>query len=279
MQGRLLPPQDGRFQCFPVQRWREEFPAAAAAGLNAIEWIYDLAGAEKNPIASDRGIDEMREFSRLHGIEVVSLCADYFMDRPLVTANTDQLADLTSHLIWLLGRCHEAGITRIVLPFVDASRIETVQQETQVIEVLREVLRRAAGLEVEIHLETSLDPNRFAALLDSLAHPLLRANYDSGNSASLGYDVREEFAVYGHRIGSVHIKDRVCNGGTVPLGTGATDFPNLAACLAHASYRGDYVLQTARGLPGDEIAWARQNRAFLAREVLQSRRPVAEFVS
>lgn len=82
MQGRLLPPQDGRFQCFPRDCWREEFPRAAAAGLNAIEWIYDLHGADVNPLGSDSGIEEMQALARQHKIDVVSVCADYFMDRP-----------------------------------------------------------------------------------------------------------------------------------------------------------------------------------------------------
>src|SRR6476646_10736913 len=72
MQGRLLPPQDGRFQCFPRDCWREEFPLAAAAGLNAIEWIYDLHGADVNPLGSDSGIEEMQALARHHKIDVVS---------------------------------------------------------------------------------------------------------------------------------------------------------------------------------------------------------------
>jgi len=35
MQGRLVPPEAQRFQCFPRQRWRDEFALAAAAGLDA----------------------------------------------------------------------------------------------------------------------------------------------------------------------------------------------------------------------------------------------------
>ena len=38
---------------------------------------------------------------------------------------------------------------------------------------------------------------------------MIKVNYDSGNSASLGYDPTDEFAAYGERVGSVHIKDRV----------------------------------------------------------------------
>ena len=59
IQGRLVPPEDGRFQCFPRNRWRDEFAHAAAAGLDAIEWIYDLHGADMNPLATDAGIAEI----------------------------------------------------------------------------------------------------------------------------------------------------------------------------------------------------------------------------
>ena len=46
-------------------------------------------------------------------------------------------------------------------------------------------------------------------MLNALPHPVIKVNYDSGNSASLGYSVTEEFAAYGNRIGSIHIKDRL----------------------------------------------------------------------
>jgi hexulose-6-phosphate isomerase len=118
---------------------------------------------------------------------------------------------------------------------------------------------------IEIHLETSLGPAEFAKLLNCVPHPKLRVNYDSGNSASLGYSPTNEFAAYGDRIGSVHIKDRVLNGGTVPLGTGSADFPALFSCLERIEYRGDFTLQVARGTPGDEVAWAKRNLAFVRR--------------
>ncbi len=272
MQGRLLPPQDGRFQCFPRGCWREEFPLAAAAGLNAIEWIYDLHGADVNPLGCDSGIEEMQALARQHKIDIVSVCADYFMDRPFITASPAEFTELASHLVWLLNRSRLVGITRIVLPFVDASRIETPAQETQVVEMLWDVLPHVANAGVEIHLETSLGPEDFAALLAKLPHPMLKANYDSGNSASLGYDVRCELAAYGPRIGSVHIKDRVRGAGTVPLGQGDADIPALLSGLAAIAYRGDFVLQVARGTAGEEVTWARQNRLYLVQRLEEANR-------
>ena len=267
MQGRLVPPEGNRFQSFPRQRWRDEFSLAAQAGLNAIEWIFDVYGEDVNPLISDAGIAEMLALSQQTGITVRSLCADYFMDRPLLRATEPERTQLIDKMEWLLSRCKLLGIGRIVIPFVDNSRIENPAEEAQVLSILRAILPAAESYGVELHLETSLAPQSFASLLDRCPHPLVRANYDSGNSASLGYNVSEEFAAYGSRIGSVHIKDRKLGGGTVPLGTGNTDLPGLFRGLAGLDYNGDYVLQIARSNPGEELPWIAKNLSWVVTQI------------
>ena len=39
--GRLLPKYQGRYQAHPVGYWQDEFPEAANAGLDCIEFILD----------------------------------------------------------------------------------------------------------------------------------------------------------------------------------------------------------------------------------------------
>jgi hexulose-6-phosphate isomerase len=263
MQGRLVPPTEGRIQCFPRLNWADEFGLGASAGIDCIEWIYDLYGADVNPIASDAGVAKMKDLVHKTGVQVLSICADYFMERPLVRASAGETAERLAIFDWLLGRGQMLGINRVVVPFVDASRIDTDAEFEGVIGTLRCILPMAERTGIEIHLETSLEPGRFAALLERLPQPLLKANYDSGNSSSLGYHPAEEFAAYGKRVGSVHIKDRLLGGSTVPPGKGSADFPALVQSLQSSEYRGDYILQVARGEPGDEVAWIRQNRAFV----------------
>jgi hexulose-6-phosphate isomerase len=155
------------------------------------------------------------------------------------------------------------GIRRVVIPFVDNSSIDDEVDEARAVEVLQGVLGQAEKADVELHLETSLDPRSFGSLLAKLPHPYLKVNYDSGNSASLGYDVREEIAAYGDRVGSVHIKDRIRGGGTVPLGTGNAEIPVLLSELFRIGYKGDFVMQIARGEAGKELGWIRQNRELV----------------
>lgn len=258
MQGRLVAPVGERIQAFPAKDWREEFPRAREAGLSAIEWIFDV-GDDGNPIANDAGLGEMRALGAANGIEVRSLCADYFMPEPLLRGTSAERARRAEKLAWLSERCAMAGMQRIVLPFVDNSKLDSDEDIAALAKLLAEINRSG----VELHLETSLPPDRFAALLRLCDDPSVKVNYDSGNSASLGFDADEEFTAYGHRIGSVHIKDRVLGGSTVPLGRGAVDFPKLMRNLQRAHYAGDFILQVARDTTGDEVAWTRGNREFL----------------
>src|SRR5512140_2147286 len=93
MEGRLFPPEAGRFQSFPRQHWADEFELAAKAGLDCIEWIYDLYGADVNPLATNAGIERMKSLSEQHGVKVLSVCADYFMDKPLVRASSTEMTE------------------------------------------------------------------------------------------------------------------------------------------------------------------------------------------
>jgi hexulose-6-phosphate isomerase len=98
---------------------------------------------------------------------------------------------------------------------------------------------------------------------------MLKVNWDSGNSSGLGYVATEEFAAYGDRIGSVHIKDRYRKpeGGveTRPLGAGSADFDDVFQAIASIGYKGGFTLQVARGAYGDEVSFIREQLTFLKR--------------
>lgn len=258
MQGRLVPPQDGRFQSFPRDQWREEIANAVVAGLRGIEWIYDLYGEGANPLETPEGRAQLQACLAEHGIGVVSICADYFMDCPFVRCPDEERNARLAKLHWLIGICPQLGIGRVVLPFVDNSRIASPQERQLVVDCLKQVLPDAETHGVELHLETDMGPQTFSDLLAELDHPLIKVNYDAGNSASLGYAPAEEFAAYGARVGSFHIKDRRLGATTVPLGQGDADFASLREQLIRVGYQGDFVLQVARGAPGEEPQWLRE---------------------
>ncbi len=267
MQGRLSPPEDGRFQSFPRGGWRDEFAKAKAAGFDYIEWIHDAYGHDANPIFDDDGLAELDALKGAHGVATPALCGDWFMDFPLVRCTEAERRERVAHLHALIPVARRIGAWRIVLPFVDASSLETTEERAIVRDVLADALPVAVAHGVELHLETDLDPAAFRDFLARLPHPALKVNWDAGNSAGLGYVASEEFAAYGERVASVHIKDRYRKpGGGVesrPLGTGSADFDDVFAALRRIGYRGGLTLQVARGAPGDEVAFLRGQLAFV----------------
>jgi hexulose-6-phosphate isomerase len=269
MQGRLSPPEDGRFQSFPRRSWRHEIACAREAGIDFIEWIYDEYGASVNPIASDEGIEELSALKRQYGIATPALCGDWFMDFPLIRCSADESAQRESVLHDLLRRAKKIDSWRIVLPFVDNSRIQTEQEKQIVLEILERALPVAKEAGVEMHLEADFGPEDFAAFIGRIPHPMVKINYDTGNSSGLGYIAHEEFAAYGERIGSIHIKDRLRkpDGGiaTMPLGEGSADFDDIFASIRGIGYSGGFTLQVARGEDGDEVNWIKRQLAFLRR--------------
>lgn len=269
MQGRLVPPEGGRFQSFPRERWRDEFRLAVDAGIQAIEWIVDTFGEDLNPALSDAGRHQLQQLKQQHQIHIPGVCADWFMDLPLLRATPSQLSDRTRFLHALIPHAQTIGARYIVLPFVDAARIETAGDKDTLVHVLTLAAPVAASHSIELHLETDLKPRDFLHLLDRLPHPAIKANYDSGNSSGIGYRASEEWAAYGHRVGSVHIKDRFRKpeGGieTRALGQGSADFDDLFAAMHRASYNRGLTLQVARGDDGNEVNWIREQAAFVRR--------------
>ncbi len=260
MQGRLSPPEAGLFQSFPRSNWADEFPRAKEAKLAGIEWIFDVYGEGINPIETPEGRVTLVKMLENNGLSVKSVCADYFMERHLVERNTDARVG-ARRLQRLITACAEIGINRIVLPFVDSSRIVDSTHKSRVIAALSDVVSVALESKVELHIESDMNPRDLRGFMNELASPVFKVNYDSGNSAALGYSPFEEFSMYGDRIGSFHVKDRKLGGGTVPLGLGDTDFRSLYSALNDYRYSGDFVLQVARGADGDEVAWIKRCRA------------------
>jgi hexulose-6-phosphate isomerase len=269
MQGRLVPPDAGRFQSFPRERWREEFSRAKAAGIDYIEWIVDAHGEDINPLLTSSGLSEIETLKHEHKVLTSAICADWFMDYPFLRCTPEERRRREEFLVALLPLAKQIGARYIVLPFVDGSRIETDEQKDVIVALLKRCAPIAEAHNVELHLETDLNPEDFAALLARLLHPCIRANYDVGNSSGLGYIAREEFAAYGARIGSIHIKDRYRKpeGGfeTRPLGQGSADFDDVFAAMHRVGYNHGLTLQVARGQDGDEVAFIREQAAFVRR--------------
>ena len=256
-----MPSIDGKLQAFPTNGWNKELELCRGLGIKCMEWIYDGEDLYflPNPISTFEGA---RGLTSIESPKITSLCADYFVKAPLLRVPEHIREQRIARLKWLISQCSLANIPFLVLPFVDDNSIRNRTEMNHVADIINNVTHLAYACNVSMALETNLSPDDFVYLLDNVAE-LVGVNYDSGNSASLGYLMEEEWLAYGERIYNIHIKDRVLNGSSVPLGEGSTNFDTLSNVLVKFGYRGNIILQVARGESGKEAEWYQKNRNFL----------------
>ena len=253
MQGRLLPKYKGNYQAHPIGYWQSEFKIAQDIGLDCIEFILDFNKADENPLLKKDGVEEIKALVKKTGVKVQSICADYFMEAPLHSINTEVSKQSQTTMLRLLDNAALLGVKDIILPCVDNSSLKNTDSVDRFIKQMLPVVEIAEEKKINLSLETDLSPNPFLKLLDRFSSEYVTVNYDIGNSAALGYDPVEELNSYGDRITDIHIKDRVFEGGSILLGEGNADFNVFFNKLTEFDYKGSFIMQAYRDEEGVEI--------------------------
>jgi hexulose-6-phosphate isomerase len=253
MQGRLSPRIDGKIQAYPASTWQKEFEIAQEIGYAAIEWIVEKP-VETNALMTDSGKGEIKKVIASTGVRIDYVCADIFMQQPLVRMTEETKSQNKDYLLEILKNAKEVGAIGVEIPFVDNSSIKNDKEKQEFIDAMQDAFKLAKDLDIKISLETDLSPIAFKELLEQIGLDFVQANYDIGNSASLGFDPKEELNAYGQRILNVHVKDRKLGGTTVPLGTGNADINLVIQKLQEFGYSGGLTMQAARGVNDVETA-------------------------
>jgi hexulose-6-phosphate isomerase len=259
MQGRLSPRIDGKIQAYPAKTWQKEFEIAKEIGYSAIEWIVEKP-LGINALLSKSGMQEIKEIILKTGVRVDYVCADIFMQQPLVRMSEKIKEENKKILKQILINSKEIGAIGVEIPFVDASSIKTESEIDELISVTKNAFKLAGEIGINVSLETDLNAKEFRKLLEKVNLDHVKANYDIGNSASLGYEPLEELENYGQKILNVHVKDRKLGSTTVPLGTGNADIRCVFEKLDEIGYTGGITMQAARG--EDDVAIAREQLMY-----------------
>ena len=253
MQGRLLPKYNGLYQAHPKGYWQEEFAIAKNLGIDCIEFILDYDFATNNPLLTQNGISEIKELTNFYGVQVNSICADYFMKAPLHAKNPSSSSESQRILVSLLKNAKKLEVSDIVIPCVDQSSLNSNEAQNNFVKSLAKVIPIAENYQINLSLETDLSPISFINLLNQFESDRVKVNYDIGNSASLGFDPVEELNAYCDKISDIHIKDRIFGGGPVVLGGGDANFKVFFDKLKEFSYSGPFIMQAYRDEEGVEI--------------------------
>ena len=253
MQGRLLPKYLGKYQAHPIGYWQNEFNVANDLGLDCIEFILDFDQSENNPLLKSNGLKDIQKIEKISGVKVLSICADYFMEAPIHSDNFNIVDKSLATLDRLIKNASLIGVSDIIVPCVDKSSLKNKKDIDNFVNNIKLVIKTAETFNVNICLETDLEPKAFSNMLDMIGSINVTVNYDIGNSAAMGYDPVEEFNAYGEKITDLHIKDRKLGDGSVPLGTGSVNFNKIFDLLLKYDYQGVIIFQAFRDEEGIEI--------------------------
>ena len=125
------------------------------------------------------------------------------------------------NLINLIISCRKLNIKNIVIPLVDNSSLNNIKEENKTVDFFLKFNDLLKKNKMKILFEIDYSPKilKFINKFDDC----YGINYDTGNSASLGFKIADE-KIYFNRVHVQWIKDRLYKGKTVKLGHGNCDF-------------------------------------------------------
>lgn len=259
MQGRLSPVIENKIQAFPEKHWKAEFFSAQALGFDLIEWTLDRHNILNNPLFLDHEL--IRTLSQMSGVKVRSVTYDAAMQAPLVVDDLIQQTEVAL-LNKVLSACSRLNIRYLVFPLVDESSINTLSYD-KYIQIFQQISTELLNDSLKIAIESDLPPTKLKQFIMKIGSPHIGINYDTGNSASLGYNFHHEMVEYSDLIMNIHIKDRKLAGPTVPLGHG--DAPLEKQIYYFRKYLSDcsLVIQGARSPHGADLLTAQHYLNFI----------------
>jgi hexulose-6-phosphate isomerase len=270
MQGRLSPIFKKKIQSFPWNYWRKEIFIAKKNNFNLMEWTLDYPRLFNNPLISSQEQKKTLIFLKKNKIFVNSVTCDFFMQKPFFLIKNKKKFKLNiNNLLKIIKKLINAKIKFIVIPLVDKSSIKNTYQEKLVIREFNKIIKNlnTNNFKTKILFEIDYSPSKLKKFIKKFSSNFFGINYDSGNSASLNYNIDEEFNCYGDRILNIHIKDRIKYGKTIKLGRGNVNFLKLKKNLKKLHYNRNLILQTARNIYGKHLNELIDNRNFLIKNL------------
>jgi L-ribulose-5-phosphate 3-epimerase len=264
MQGRLVDSEKkNAIQYFPSKNWKKEIKIAIENNFNLMEWTINIENIKKNFLA-DSIIDKRKlNFLTKNNFKIESVTCDYFMQKPYFKKKYEKakynIIRITKNLI---KNCEKLKIKYIVIPLVDNSSITDSLEEKKAISELKKYEKYLK--KTNILFEIDYPPKRVLKFIKKFNPYKFGINYDTGNSASLGHEIKDE-TEYFQYVKNIHIKDRTFRGGSVRLGKGDFDFNFFFHTLNKKKflYKGNFILQTARSKNNQHLKELKKNFNYL----------------
>ncbi|MBO06569.1 MAG: xylulose 5-phosphate 3-epimerase [Parcubacteria group bacterium] len=245
MQGRIVNQERKKIQSFPWNNWEKEFKILNQNKFNLLEWTVDNEKFFKNPINSKKGRRKINKLKKNYKIKINSLTTDFFMEKPFFKEKVKKNMSICfKKLKTILMNANKIKIKFIIVPLVDNSSLKKNKIDFFIkkISKIKNILRINKQM---ILFESDFAPKVLLKFIKRFDTRFFGINYDTGNSASLGYKFENEI-IYFKFVKNIHLKDRLYNGETKRLGEGDFNFKKFISFIIRNKYKGNFIFQTAR---------------------------------
>ncbi len=264
MQGRLVNPEKkNSIQYFPAKNWDKEIKVAKKLNFKIMEWTINVENINYNPLFNGK-IENVKKLIKKNKIKIPSITLDYFMQRPFFKLKKkNEKEKVINNLKKIITNGNKLNIKYFILPLVDNSSIKSINQEKILIVEIRKLLKLIKKNSYFL-FEIDYLPNKIHKFIKKFKSKKVGINYDTGNSAGLGYDFKKELKYFKY-VKNIHIKDRKFKGKTVRLGLGNWEYKKFFK-LIRKNYNGNFILQTARSNNNKHEEEILINRSFFKNE-------------
>ena len=262
MQGRLLKSENkNKIQFFPSSSWKKEFFLAKKNKFGLMEWTINNENIKKNPLYNGN-ILEIKRVQKKYSLKIQSVTCDFFMQKPFFKKTfLSQRKFLINQLVHIIKNAENIGIKYFILPLVDQSSIGSLMEEKILIKYILKILPVLRKGSI-ILFESDYNPEKVMSFIKKFKSKKVGINYDTGNSAFLGYDFKQEIKYFSY-VKNIHIKDKNLNGKSVRLGTGNWDYNKFFFLIRKMNFKYNFILQTGRSIKNKDIEELNVNRNFL----------------
>lgn len=264
MQGRLSPVINKRIQIFPHKNWKNEFKKANEIGFSLIEWTIDTETLKNNPLFYKGKLKEILNLKKKYNFRIESLTLDYLMENPIWKKYEKKIF---LNFKKIIENSAKIGIKNLIVPLVDKGSIKSNKELKNLHKICKSIEKLLAKNKQRVLFEIDLPPSKVKNFILKFNKKLFGINYDLGNSASLNFDVSEEFKFYSNHIFNIHIKDRKLFGNTVALGKGNANLKKFFFELNKTKYKGNFILQTARSKSSNHARDLKKYKSLLEKEI------------
>ena len=265
MQGRLSTQVKNIIQIFPKKNWKQEFKKMKSLKLKNLEWTIEFPFFYENPLMDKNKHKEIINLKKKYKINIYSVTCDCFMQKPFwkIQHKANQ-KKIIRQFIELIDNASNLKIKYVILPLVDNGSLKNIYQKKELIMILKKLTNYIKLKKIMILFEFDSSPKFITNFLKNLDLKVFGINYDTGNSASYGYNVDFEFRAYSKLIKNIHLKDKNINGQSVALGEGTVNFNKFFKNLLKYKYNGNLILQTARSKNRMHVQEIKKNIKFIS---------------